>query len=261
MTVWKLNKDNNVYLILSGEGKSDIGYCNNSTGCCEATEFSPRAMAIVVDQIIDLWLEKNRGYEFSCLDNQQVTYISESHLGDIKPSKEKKISLPGKRRSQETKYFYENARSLANFANEKKAVLSTDAHQAEVVAILFRDADGTASKGRGEYSAKRISMKNGFEKEGFSYGVAMIPKPKSEAWLLCATQDNPYISCSRLENASGNDKSPNSLKTQLDDAMSNLPDGTTIEDLLINKKIDINKINMPSFNEFRNELEHVLSTL
>ena len=80
-----------MYLILSGEGKSDIGYCNNSTGCCEATEFSPRAMAIVVDQIIDLWLEKNRGYEFSCLDNQQVTYISESHLGDIKPSKEKKF--------------------------------------------------------------------------------------------------------------------------------------------------------------------------
>jgi len=43
-------------------------------------------------------------------------------------------------------------------------------------------------------------------------GVAMIPKPKSEAWLLCALKNKPYESCEKLEDRSGNDDSPNSLK-------------------------------------------------
>lgn len=250
-----------MYLVLSGEGKTDIGHCNNQASSCECDDFNPRAMTIIIDQIIDQWFYNNRNYELSCLSNKQVTYISENHLQSIRLPKEKKMSLSGKKSPKETKYFYENARSLASFAKEKQEKLDSSGNRTQVIAVLFRDADGTASSKRGEYQFKRESMKKGFEKEGFFHGVAMIPKPKSEAWLLCATKDDPYIGCSRLENASGNDNSPDPLKKQLDDAMSNYPSGATIEDLLIDKKIDINKIDMPSFNEFKNELERILSTL
>lgn len=249
-----------MYLVLSGEGKTDIGHCNNQASSCEYDDFTPRAMTIIIDQIIDQWFYNNRNYEPSCLSNKQITYISENYLQSIRLPKEKKISLSGKKSPKETKYFYENARSLASFAKEKQKELDSNGNSIRVIAVLFRDSDGTASSKRGEYQFKRASMKNGFEKEGFFYGVVMIPNPKSEAWLLCATKDNPYIGCSRLENASGNDNSSDPLKAQLDNAMSKFPNGPTIEELLIDKKIDINKIDMPSFNEFRNELEHVLST-
>ncbi len=55
-----------------------------------------------------------------------------------------------------------------------------------VIAVLFRDSDGTASSGRGLWEDKRKSIEDGFGEAGFDYGVPMIPKPKSEAWLLCA---------------------------------------------------------------------------
>ena len=63
-----------------------------------------------------------------------------------------------------------------------------------VVAVLFRDAD-TATAGRGTWAEKRQSMLDGFAEEGFARGVPMIPKPTSEAWLLCVA---PAESVSRL---------------------------------------------------------------
>lgn len=251
-----------MYLVLSGEGKSDIGHCNNSQGCCEASDFNPRAMALIIDQIIDKWLADNRGYNLSCLSTHQVTYISEKYLAGISPSQKKKMGIPGKKKPQETKYFYENARSLAIFAQNKQDEFSnSDNDKRKVVAILFRDADGTVSSGRGEYGDKRSSMNLGFKAEGFEYGVAMMPKPKSEAWLLCSIKHNPYQNCDRLEVASGNDNSPNSLKTQLSTALSAYPSTNTIEELINDHKIDIDKIQMPSFLEFRRELENVLNTI
>lgn len=251
-----------MYLVLSGEGNSDIGHCNNLKGCCEASDFNPRAMALIIDQIIDKWFAGNRGYNLSCLLTHQVTYISEKHLANIPLAQKKKMSFPGKKKPQETKYFYENARSLAVFAQNKQDEFSkNNGDKRKVVAILFRDADGTVSSGRGEYGDKRSSMNLGFKAEGFEYGVAMVPKPKSEAWLLCAVKLNPYQNCNILEVASGNDNSPNSLKNQLSTALNLYSSTNTIEELINNNKIDIDKIQMPSFLEFRSELEHVLNSI
>lgn len=251
-----------MYLVLSGEGKSDIGYCNNSIGYCEAIEFQPRAMALIIDQIIDKWFVNNRNYSLSCLLHHQVTYISETYLANISLPQEKKMGFPGKKKPKETKYFYENARSLAAFAKKKQDELNISSNdKRKVIAILFRDADGTASSGRGEYDYKRNSMNSGFKTEAFDYGVAMMPKPKSEAWLLCAIKPNPYQSCNILESASGNDNSPNSLKAQFAHALRSYPTISNLEELLINNQIDIDKIQMPSFLEFRSELEHILDTI
>lgn len=86
----------------------------------------------------------------------------------------------------------------------------------------------------------------------------MVPRPKSEAWLLCALRPSAYANCAQLEDASGNDASPNSLKQQLekvagaasaDEQAQWLRDGT----------VDVNRIDMPSFNAFRGELERALN--
>jgi hypothetical protein len=92
------------------------------------------------------------------------------------------------------------------------------------------------------------------EVEEFSKGVAMLPKPKSEAWLLCAIK-NSYQNCANLENESGNDDSPNSLKEQLEVfALSH----EEICEKIKNGEIDIGKINMNSFNVFKTRLEEVI---
>jgi hypothetical protein len=62
-------------------------------------------------------------------------------------------------------------------------------------------------------------MLDGFEEEGFSKGVTMIPKPKSEAWLICVLKEHAYQNCQSLEDRSGNDNSPNSLKDELEEIL------------------------------------------
>lgn len=76
---------------------------------------------------------------------------------------------------------YDNARSLAIVAKQKSAEVAD-----VVIAVLFRDSDGASSAGRGNWQNKYDTILKGFEHEQFSHGVAMVPNPKSESWLLCA---------------------------------------------------------------------------
>ena len=43
-----------MYLLLSGEGKSDIGECYPAFDHCDATDFQPGAMSIFIDQLIEM---------------------------------------------------------------------------------------------------------------------------------------------------------------------------------------------------------------
>ena len=90
----------------------------------------------------------------------------------------------------------------------------------DVVAVLFCDADGTAPAERGQWDDKFQSMLSGFEKEGFNRGAPMITRPKSEAWILCAMKYG-YQGCDVLEERSGNDKSFNPLKKELEEHTGN----------------------------------------
>jgi hypothetical protein len=126
---------------------------------------------------------------------------------------------------------------------------------------LFRDADGTVSSGKGKWQDKWQSVLDGFETEGMLNGIPMIPKPKSEAWILCALREK-YQNCKKLERESGNDSSPNSLKKQL---AKYLGEDATRE--LVNKKVDEGQIDieqivdMPSLTKFKDQLDKVLDNL
>lgn len=239
-----------MYLMLSGEGVSDIGVCNPSAESCDRTGFSAGPMAIVIDQLIEIF----QGFEMSYLDTERVSYVSESYLRDnkLRPLR-KGMSLKGKKTPAETKYYFENARALAVAAMAKSKEVDD-----LVIAILFRDADGTASAGRGNWADKRQSMIEGFKAENFALGVPMVPKPKSEAWLLCATKDNPYQHCAALENESGNDKSDNPLKSQLSMSLNGNIGTENIKQLILNREIDIIRIDMPSLNAFKADLQNAV---
>lgn len=238
-----------MFFLLSGEGITDMGSNKAATTICDGDDFFAGPMAVVVAKIVEAQ------HNYSILEGA-CGFISEGSVAhrasELKAAK-KQLRLPGKKQAKETRYFFNNARILARFAKEKATALKD-----EVVAVLFRDSDGTASAGRGEWDEKRESMLDGFEEEGFDKGVPMIPRPKSEAWLICAWKNQPYRSCEALEQRSGNDNSPNNLKDELAELLNE-----EVSPELLSEKVgqtfDIDKIKMPSFKAFRDRLEKVIA--
>ena len=237
-----------MYFFLSGEGVTDLGAGRSNTGVCEDSDFIVGPMTVVVEKVV----EKSQNYSMlGC-----CVYVTEQCIAEC--AKGLKISgkamrLPGVRRPKETRYFFNNARALSKLAKEKERELSD-----KVVAVLFRDADGAASAGRGDWRDKRQSMLDGFDEEEFSRGVPMIPKPKSEAWLICAMKSNPYQGCEKLEERSGNDHSPKSLKKELEAILKARATRKLLCEKVRNGAFEIGKIRMPSFTAFRKRLESVI---
>ncbi len=235
-----------MHLLVSGEGPTDMGRCM-VTDPCDGAEFEPGPMAWMVDQITEASLG------FLSLEVGLIRYISETGLSHI-AKRLRPRKLPGKRRPRETAGYYKAARALAQCARSWGEETGD-----EVVAVLFRDADGTQSAGRGHWQDKWDAVVTGFKVESFDAGVPMIPKPKSEAWLLCALKQNqPYQHCDAIENESGNDRSPNSLKQQLRDVLGQDVTRKLLADKVRSREVNLFRIDMPSFLAFKECLETTL---
>lgn len=231
-----------MHLVVSGEGKSDIG-----VGSYIDDTFEPAPMYYLIDKII----EKKLDYSIYDLTKENITFVHKSEL--IKVCK--KIPLfSGKKTVKGLGEFIKNARGLAKITKEK----SIEKNDSDVIAILFRDKDGTNSSSSSLWNDKVLSIESTFKTEGIN-GVAMIPNPKSEAWLICALKQVAYQNCQSLESRSGNDDSPNSLKEEL---VKILEDKTIeyddINEMIRNEEIDITQIDMKSFNYFKDSLEKSL---
>ena len=227
-----------MHLVLSGEGNSDLGLF-----CSHNNEFIAGSMYFIVDKLI----EKEHEFSYYSAKEEMITFIPKVELTKFT---KRLPPFTGKKGLKGTAYFTNNAIALARIAKERAKELDD-----EVVAILFRDSDGTSSTSKGMWEDKVASVEMGFKIEKFDKGVAMIPKPKSEAWLICALKDKPYDSCQKLEDRSGNDDSPNSLKKELDGLGIN---SDKINEMIQSGAIDIDKIDMPSFEYFLKRLSELL---
>lgn len=236
--------------VVSGEGPSDIGGCNNGQAECSGAEFLIGPMAVVIDRLV----EQRTNGDYAPLAAQAMEFVSEDRRTEVAKSLSRSYVI-GKKRVFGEGYYFKEARALAVIAREK-AKANDDC---PVAAVLFRDADGTRSTERGLFDVKWKSIEDGFRAEGFELGVPMVPKPKSEAWLLCALKENPYQHCAALEDSlSGNDNAPDSTKHQLEQRLGAL--GKKKEDLvpmLTAGEIAVDRIVMPSFQKFRERLEEI----
>ena len=227
-----------MHLVLSGEGSSDLGLFlvyNN--------EFIGGSMYFIVDRLI----EKEHDFSYYSAKEEMITFVPKVELTKLT---KRLPPFTGKKGLKGTAYFTNNAIALARIAKKRAKELND-----EVVAILFRDSDGTLSTSKGMWEEKVTSIENGFKIEKFDRGVAMIPKPKSEAWLICALKDKAYESCQKLEERSGNDDSPNSLKDELESLGLSSDE---INEMIKDEKIDIDRIDMPSFEYFTKRLKELL---
>lgn len=233
-----------MHLVLSGEGKTDLG-----TLSFGKAEFIPAPMYFIIDKLI----EKKYDYSFFELTPQLITYIPEAKLvAECKSFK----SFSGKKSKKETGLFYKNAKGLARIAKAKIKELDDK----DVIVVFFRDSDGTNSSPSTLWKDKVESIENGFNAEHITNGVAMVPKPKSEAWLICPLKSNSYQNCKDLEKRSGNDTSPNSLKdVELKKILEEKGiEYSDINELIKSEKIDLDKIDMESFNYFKEKINSLL---
>jgi hypothetical protein len=160
-------------VVLSGEGSTDLGTSKSGSDTAGGADLLPGPLAWMVDHLIEGGGPNKAGRGYSVIDTDACLLVSKARLvafaTELKPLKRKSLALPGRRRAKETAYFYENARALAGIAAE----LAKE-RQDEVIAVLFRDADETASAGRGLWGDKCQSILNGFAAEKFESGVPMI---------------------------------------------------------------------------------------
>jgi len=240
-------------LLLSGEGPTDLGVCDNALGWCEGADFKQGAMTKLIIQLLEPLL----GY---CLADfpDSFAYVSETALCEEAKATPRRLQpARGKKKGAEMGYFYGNAMTLGRMA-VKMANEAGDA----VVAVFFRDTDGTRSSHAGLWADKWRSVCDGFKAAEFEYGVPMLPKPKSEAWLLCVAGVNPGGSCAPLEELSGNDTSPNSAKDQLDAVLGRHHSGEELADWLDNQPVDVSRLEtLPSFQAFHQALTDAVRNL
>lgn len=233
--------------LVSGEGPSDIGTCTNQMGECSGADFRPGPMAVIIDQLVE------REVDYSPHAYGALEFVSETALD--RHSREIRTNFSaGKKRGYETGMHYKSAFVLGKLA-EKRG----QEENCPTGAVLFRDADGTRSTERGRYESVCNCIEGGFAAAEFPHGVPMVPKPKSEAWIICALKGNPYENCAALEESlPGNDNAPNPAKEQQKALLS--ARGREVRDLIDmvgSGEIDHRRIDMPSFNRFRDRLNEV----
>ncbi|HOF50851.1 MAG TPA: hypothetical protein PLL83_13645 [Rhodoferax sp.] len=233
-------------ILLSGEGPTDLGVCNNAQGRCDGADFKKGPMTQLLIQLLEPLL----GYSLADFP-ESFAYVSETALcAQTKATPARLQPTRGKKKGVETSYFYGNAMTLGRMAFDLAAEVGDS-----VVAIFFRDTDGTHSSHTGLWQDKWQSVCDGFKHSDFTRGVPMLPKPKSEAWLLCLAGFNPGGTCEALEELSGNDHSPNSVKSRLDATLGRHHSADELCEWLIQHPVAVDRIDsMPSFRAFHEAL-------
>ena len=229
-------------LLISGEGPTDLGACNNAQGQCSDENLNRGPMAVWLARLFE------ERFHYNLLDMPEaVIYVSKTALNQKSKQSGKRLqTLRSKNKSAETGFYYNNAFQLGIMAKE----LSVHNNSVPVMAVLFRDADGTQNAQGQHWQTKWDSILYGFSASSFEFGVPMVPKPKSEVWLLCAGKSGSH-SCHHLENVSGNDDSPNSAKNQLDKFFGDKKSAAQLSEWAENNPENWdNLLTMPSFKAF-----------
>lgn len=214
-------------------------------------------LTVIVDSIIEETLE----YSPRQVHKSAYRYYSETFLTNRLAERKRErrgFVLAGRKHGVETGLFYSNAWMLGEIAKELE-----EAENDSAIAVLFRDTDGANKATRDLWINKHLSICEGFKRADFHRGVPMVPRPKSEAWLLCAIKNQPYQHCAALEDLPGNDNSPNAVKDQLAKALKSDATADHLLDWLENNRLHTEELaaQMPSFSAFRQRMKEVLEML
>jgi len=245
------------HVIVSGEGPSDLGGSLIGGALSSDDDFQKGPFYDLIYRMINRYLPVwNR--DLFDTNPLTATYVSHGYLS--KQAKEiakgnGRFKFAGKKSHKENTGKFKQSRELAKLALENDCQL----------AIYFHDTDGNNAE-RCAHSNLQTDIVNavndGFKKGGHNAGIAMIPKPTSEAWLICSCKDTPYQNCAELEvSLSGNDRSPDNAPKRILATHLNIGDCTCevlAEEI---QNLDLDQIDMPSYNQFRDDLKVAINNI
>ncbi|AWD69132.1 MULTISPECIES: hypothetical protein [Acinetobacter] len=225
-------------ILVTGEGGSDMGGSNNSHSISSGASYNLGPMALLavrlLQKIIPDWNEDNIDFQSP---NNWITCISGNELA--RQAKGVRKHRPS---TKLKKGFVEHANRATTMAGYAK----DNGHQ---LAFYFHDTD------KCDFDDLHQSIMLGFNGIEGVHGIPMIPKPTSEAWLICSQKQDPYAHCTALEiELSGNDAASdeNAPKKVLARLLGQ--EATTEQQYEMVAGIDITRIDMPSYNQFKTDL-------
>jgi len=232
-------------LLFSGEGSQDLGqniYGHN--GLCAPGQWAPGPMAYLAGELFRHLHPTERSF----LD--EAYFISRKDLITLSGE----FDRPQLRGTGLSKYHSKMARTLGFVA----LCLAAKTELA-VIPIFFRDYGRSRSSEPKDYKKvfeSIVGEKQGFRQFNIKSGVAMLPCPISEVWLLCALKNN-YKACDELENESPHGTNePDRLKKMLARCLeARAFEISDLPELIQNKTIDHSRIKMPSYDGFSDSLK------
>lgn len=238
-------------IMMTGEGVTDMGACNNEQPTCSEERLDVGPMASLLFKLVMHHLpDWNVDNLNQANPEDHMTLISGSWLKAEGKKRKRGLIRSSKSVQKGMIVHAQRAQMLAEFADQ-------NGHE---VAAYFHDTDGSRSQledtpDRQEKITQ--SIKAGFRAAKFEdRGLAIVPKPTSEAWLICAAKDHQYQDCSRLETSlSGNEHSPNRSPKVMLGTILEKPDYTRDDLNELVEQIDVSQLDMPSFDSLREQVK------
>ncbi len=243
-------------MVVSGEGPTDMGRCNNQAPVCSGAAYDIGPVTLLLVKLLENNLPEWNANQLDFDHPEQlVTFVYRAHLSG--KAKQRRLIRPAKNGVEKGFMIHaQRAAELAFYARE-------NGHQ---IAAYFHDTDGTQQELRDDPQRREKlvnAIHKGFRAAKFSEnGVPVVPKPTSEAWLLCAVKTEAYQHCAALETQlSGNVRSPErSPKILLGKALEDAEyDRERLCDVA--RSISIERLDMPSFNELREDMQRAIVSL
>jgi hypothetical protein len=232
--------------ILCGEGPTDLYY--------NEIDRKQGPLKDCVDRLLDFFWDYRNYLQFKQVSR---TEISLSDKG--KPEKKTSIVRGNKNKFPNHHFIVASAKCLAQKA-EETAMENDEPHKWGV--IYFHDLDANTNASVDEiYNASMSAMNEGFDSASFPHGVPMIPKTRSESWLLCLLDSDGGRNAKYFEDLPMSDKSPNSGKKVLA-ALLNVSENESYSRIEEKRDtFDWTSLQAPSFLVFRDRLKTVSAKL
>lgn len=243
-------------LLVFGEGPTDMGRSRNAQAYAHGDDLEVGPMLLLAHRLLGRHLPD---WNADLFDLQQENAIPSALVA--------KAEMATKTRAGKFKLLSKDVKQGYLIHSKRAAVLGELAQQSgslteAQLAIYFHDTDGT-NRDPHDPNDLVLAVNEGFRAAGFaSQGVAMVPQPTSEAWLICSCKPDAYQHCAQLETQlSGNDRSPaRAPKLVLGHHLGN-PNYHRGDLLPVVNSIELDRLDMPTFNQFRDDLKQGIRNL
>lgn len=242
-------------IAVSGEGVTDLGVSRRNLAISEGADIEVGPALLLIYKLIHLYAPDWYRDMYDWTDDVPIpTYL-------ISRGERSRVTKTLKPNLFQT---HAHGRGGIEHAKGAWALGQIAMEQGANLCVYFHDTDGTQALLRSTPHLQSIIVDGacrGFEIQKVS-GVAMVPKPTSEAWFICHAGRPPYQHCHLLETslAGNQDSQARSPKDHLARLLGT--DRVVRDELLtLARDVDVEKLDMPSFNQFKRHIRAAVESI